>query len=121
MPSNSPAIKKTAVEGYGGCVTQCEPTLEARESTCAKLIETTGATLVHPYDDARVIAGQGTAALELLEKHPDLDAIMKRALSLDPDDRFQTAGEFNEALTRCDARKDRTRAREIARATGGAS
>jgi threonine dehydratase len=76
MPSNSPDIKKAAVEGYGGRITLCEPTLEARESTCDRLIEETGATLIHPYDDARVIAGQGTAAMELLQDAPDLEAVL---------------------------------------------
>lgn len=76
MPSNAPPNKKSAVEGYGGRITFCEPTQTARESTCADIMRTTGATLVHPYDDLRVIAGQGTAALELLDEVPDLDALL---------------------------------------------
>lgn len=76
MPSNAPPNKKAAVEGYGGRITFCEPTQAARESTCAEIMRSTGATLVHPYDDARVIAGQGTAALELLEEVPELDAVL---------------------------------------------
>jgi len=76
MPSNAPAIKKAGVVGYGGEITFCEPTLEARETTTNRIIAQTGATLVHPYNDARVIAGQGTAALELLEEVPDLDLVM---------------------------------------------
>src|SRR5262245_3176355 len=70
MPRNSPAIKKEAVEGYGGRITLCEPTQPAREAACAELVQSTGATLVHPYDDYAVIAGQGTAAMERLEEVP---------------------------------------------------
>ena len=67
MPNNAPSVKKNAVAGYGGLVTFCEPTLEARESTLDSIRLDTGATVVHPYNDERVITGQGTAALELLE------------------------------------------------------
>ena len=76
MPENAPAVKKAAVAGYGGQITFCKPTLQARESTTAQIVEETGATVVHPYNDYRVIAGQGTAALELLEEIPDLDAVI---------------------------------------------
>ncbi|NWG35968.1 MAG: pyridoxal-phosphate dependent enzyme [Chloroflexi bacterium] len=76
MPDNAPQVKKDAVAGYGGRITFCEPTLEARESTMERIRLDTGATVVHPYDDERVIAGQGTAALELLDSIPDLDAII---------------------------------------------
>jgi threonine dehydratase len=76
MPNNAPSVKKNAVAGYGGLITFCEPTLEARESTLDGIRLETGATLVHPYNDERVIAGQGTAALELLEDVPDLDVII---------------------------------------------
>lgn len=76
MPSNAPAIKKAAVAEYGGLITYCEPTLVARESTTRRIIDETGAVLVHPYDDARIIAGQGTAALELITDIPDLDVVM---------------------------------------------
>ena len=76
MPRTAPAVKKAAVEGYGGIVTQCEPTLEARERTAAEIVEKTGAVLIPPFDHPDVIAGQGTAALELLEDVPDLDAIV---------------------------------------------
>jgi threonine dehydratase len=76
MPSNSPAVKRAAVEGYGGRITSCEPTLAARETTLQRVVAETGATFVHPYDDFRIIAGQGTAALELLEDVPDLDAVV---------------------------------------------
>lgn len=76
MPSNSSPVKKRAVEAYGGKVTECEPTVESREATAAAVMEKTGARLVHPYNDARVLAGQGTAALELLEDVPDLDFIV---------------------------------------------
>jgi len=76
MPNNAPSVKKNAVAGYGGLITFCEPTLEARESTLDRIRLDTGANVVHPYNDARVIAGQGTAALELLEDYPDLDVII---------------------------------------------
>ena len=75
MPSNSSAVKKLAVEQYGGRITECEPNIQSRESVAAAVMKETGAHLVHPYDDVRVIAGQGTAALELLEDVPDLDII----------------------------------------------
>jgi len=76
MPSNAPQVKKNAGAAYGGQITFCEPTLEARESTMESIRLDTGATVVHPYNDERVIAGQGTAALELLEDVPDLDVIL---------------------------------------------
>ncbi len=76
MPNNAPAVKKNAVAGYGGSITFCEPTLEARESTMEGIRQVTGATVVHPYNDERVISGQGTAAIELLEEIPDLDVII---------------------------------------------
>ena len=76
MPDNAPSIKVANVRGFGAQVHFCAPTLAAREQTSAQLGVTTGATLVHPYDDSEVIAGQGTAALELLEAQPDLDAII---------------------------------------------
>jgi threonine dehydratase len=76
MPNNAPAVKKAAVAGYGGKITFCEPTLEAREATLAQVVEETGSVVIHPYNDERVIAGQGTATLELLEEFPDLDVII---------------------------------------------
>ena len=76
MPSNAPQVKKDAVAGYGGIITFCEPTLAARESTLDRIRLDTGASVVHPYNDERVITGQGTAALELLEDVPDLDVII---------------------------------------------
>lgn len=75
MPRNAPKVKVRAVEAYGGQITFCDPSLGAREAEAARLIAETGATLIHPYDDDRVIAGQGTAALEFLEEIPDLDMI----------------------------------------------
>ena len=75
MPKNVAPIKLSAVEGYGAAITLCEPTLEARETALAKLLRESGAVLVHPYNDARIIAGQGTAALELLAQ-AELDAII---------------------------------------------
>lgn len=76
MPEDAPKIKIANVEGFGAHVHFCAPTLVARVETCAAVARTTGATLVHPYDDVAVIAGQGTAALELIEAVPDLDAIV---------------------------------------------
>jgi threonine dehydratase len=76
MPDNAPAVKKAAVAGYGGRITYCEPTLKARETTLERVVQETGAEVVHPYNDDRVIAGQGTAALELLENVPGLDAVL---------------------------------------------
>jgi threonine dehydratase len=76
MPNNAPSVKKNAVAGYGGRITFCEPTLAARESTLERIRLETGANVVHPYNDERVIAGQGTAALELLEEVPTLDVII---------------------------------------------
>lgn len=76
MPRTSPKAKVNAVKGYGGEITFCEPTLEARETTLNKIIEETGATFIHPYDNFDVVAGQGTAALELLKQQPGLDIVM---------------------------------------------
>jgi threonine dehydratase len=76
MPSNSAKVKIRAVEGYGAQIVFCEPTEEAREMKCAEVIEKTGARLIHSFENEHVIAGQGTAAVELLEDSPDLDAIM---------------------------------------------
>jgi threonine dehydratase len=76
MPSNSSAAKMRAVEFYGGKITQCEPNMASREGTCAEVMKKTGAHLVHPYNDARVIAGQGTAALELIEDVGELNVVM---------------------------------------------
>ena len=76
MPKTAPAVKKEAVAGYGGIITLCEPNLAAREETAARLVKETGAILIPPFDHADVIAGQGTAALELLEDVPDLDAVV---------------------------------------------
>jgi threonine dehydratase len=76
MPENAPQVKKDAVAGYGGQITYCAPTLEAREATLRRVVERTGAAFIHPFDNERVIAGQGTAALELLEEFPGLDVIL---------------------------------------------
>jgi len=76
MPDNAPQVKKDAVAGYGGEITFCAPTLEAREATLRRVVEKTGAAFIHPYDNERVIAGQGTATLELLDSTPGLDLII---------------------------------------------
>ena len=76
MPRTAPAVKRAATEGYGARIVPCEPTLESRESTVAAEIQRHGLTLVHPYNDWNVIAGQGTAALELLDQAGPLDAVI---------------------------------------------
>ncbi len=76
MPHNAPGVKRRAVESYGARVVACEPTVVSREETAERERTATEATFVHPYDNPRVIAGAGTAALELLEDVPDLDIIM---------------------------------------------
>src|SRR5437660_11791412 len=76
MPSNSAKVKLRAVESYGAHIVFCEPTEAAREATCAEVINKTGATLIHSFENENVIAGQGTAAVELLEDVPDLDLVM---------------------------------------------
>jgi threonine dehydratase len=76
MPKNAPAVKCRAVESYGGKITFCEPTITARAEAAAKLQAETGAVLIHPYDDDRIIAGQATAAKELMEDVPELAAVL---------------------------------------------
>ena len=76
MPESAPAVKKNAVAGYGAEITFCKPTLQSRENTTRGIMEKTGATLVHPYDNFNVICGQGTAALELLEERKDLEIVV---------------------------------------------
>ena len=76
MPRTAPRVKKAAVSGYGADIDYCAPTLAAREASLAAIVARTDAVVVHPYDDSRVIAGQGTAALELLDALPDLDLVM---------------------------------------------
>ena len=76
MPENAAKVKEANVAHFGATIRLCAPTQAAREQACAEVLRETGATLIHPYDDVRVIAGQGTAALELLDAVPDLDAIM---------------------------------------------
>jgi threonine dehydratase len=76
MPTSAPEAKRQATLGYGARIIPCEPTLEARESTLARVVDETGATFLHPYNDARVIAGQGTAGIELMEDVANLDAVL---------------------------------------------
>src|SRR5436190_2388811 len=76
MPSSSATVKIRAIESYGAQIVFCEPTEEAREAKCTEVIKKTGATLIHSFENEDVIAGQGTAALELLEDVPDLDLVM---------------------------------------------
>jgi len=76
VPSNAPEVKKRAIADFGGAITFCEPTLAAREEAIRKILAETGAVLIHPYNDERIITGQATAALELLEEIPDLDALL---------------------------------------------
>jgi threonine dehydratase len=76
MPNTAPKVKIAAVKQYGGEITFCEPTLEAREATIKKIIAQTSATEIHPYNNLEIIAGQATAAMEFIEEHSDLDIIM---------------------------------------------
>lgn len=76
VPDNAPRVKQDAIREYGAQVVLCQPTLAAREATLAKIVSETGAQLVHPYNDDSVIAGQGTAVVELIEQVGDLDAIV---------------------------------------------
>jgi threonine dehydratase len=76
MPRTAPAIKQANVARYGAEIVLCEPTLQAREDTAAQVIAEKNAILIHPYNDTRVIAGQGTAALEILDAAPDLDCVI---------------------------------------------
>ena len=76
MPDNSNKIKIKAVEGYGGIITFCESTLQSREDTLNEVISKTGAIEIHPYNNYQIIAGQATAALEMLEDFPDLNIII---------------------------------------------
>jgi len=76
MPENAASVKRRAVEAYGGRVITCAPTLASREEALAKVLQETGAVYVPPYNHPHIIAGQGTAALELLEDVPDLDVVM---------------------------------------------
>ena len=76
VPEGAVQAKLAAIERAGAILHRCAPTIDAREAACARVQSDTGATAVHPYTDARVIAGQGTAALELLTAHPDLDALV---------------------------------------------
>lgn len=76
MPENAPVVKRQAVAAYGGRITLCPATVADREATCERVREETGATLVHPYDDWDIIAGAGTAALELIEEVGDLDLVV---------------------------------------------
>jgi len=76
MPSNAPQVKKDAVASYGGIITESLPTLKGREQSAIEIQEKTGATFLHPSNTMEVILGQGTAAIELLKKHPDLDIVI---------------------------------------------
>lgn len=75
MPNTAPEVKKVGVKQYGGNIYECEPTLSARQSLADEISKRTGATFIHPSNDENVILGQGTAAIELLRKHPNLDFI----------------------------------------------
>ncbi|MEH6512212.1 pyridoxal-phosphate dependent enzyme [Maribacter arcticus] len=75
MPNTAPEVKKVGVKEYGGNIYLCEPTVLARQALADEIAIKTGATFIHPSNDANVILGQGTAALELLKEHPDLNYI----------------------------------------------
>lgn len=76
MPNNTPKNKIENVQRYGGEIFYCEPNVRSREDTLEKMIQKSGGSIIHPYNDEKIIAGQGTAAKELIEKVPDLDAII---------------------------------------------
>jgi threonine dehydratase len=76
MPSNANEVKKTAVRSYGGTIIECEPNTQAREEAMAQWVERHQMVPVVPFDDARVIAGQGTAALEFFEQVPELECLI---------------------------------------------
>ena len=76
MPDNTPKVKVENVQRFGGEIIFCDPNIKSRENTLNKIVKEDGSTIVHPYNDEKIIAGQGTAAKELLEKIPDLDIII---------------------------------------------
>ncbi len=76
MPHSAPQAKKDAVWGYGGIITECEPSTTSREAVFAEVQTKTGGNFVHPYNDPRVIAGQATCSRELIEDVPNLDAVV---------------------------------------------
>ena len=76
MPRTAPEAKKAAVRGYGGNVVECEPSTTSREAVFAEVVAESGAEFVHPYNDPRVIAGQGTCSKEMVEDIADLDAVV---------------------------------------------
>jgi threonine dehydratase len=76
MPSNAPAVKVRNVESFGAKVVKCEPTQQAREAAADRIVRETGAVLVHPFTNYEVMAGQGTAAVELLDEAPGLDVVV---------------------------------------------
>ncbi len=76
MPSDTPAIKRTAVQRFGGTITDCEPGMQGREFALQQVVADTGATVIHPYDDYRVMAGQGTAVLELIDDISGLESFV---------------------------------------------
>lgn len=76
MPNTAPKVKQSAVKGYDGIITFSEPTIEARSAAATKIEQEVGASFLHPSNQIQVIIGQGTATMELLEDHPDLDYIL---------------------------------------------
>ena len=76
MPDNTAQAKRAAVNRYGAEITWCAPTMSARENAVQQVLAATGATLIHPYDDLLVMAGQGTVAVEFLEAVPVLDVLL---------------------------------------------
>jgi threonine dehydratase len=76
MPRTAPQAKKDAVKGYGGVIVECEPSTSSREAIFAEVVAKSGAEFVHPYNDIRVITGQATCSLELLEDVPNLDVVV---------------------------------------------
>lgn len=76
VPDNAAGVKRDAIARYGARIVECRPGMAAREAGLSRVVEETDASVIHPYDDHRVIAGQGTAALELLDDEPDMDLLL---------------------------------------------
>jgi len=76
MPENAPQVKVNAVQDYGGQITMCKPTIEARQESAEQIIAEKSASFIHPFNDINVVYGQATAAKELLEECPNLDILM---------------------------------------------
>ncbi len=86
VPKNATGVKKDAVRGYGGKIIECQPTLDSREKTAEQVRKETGAILIHPYNNYKIIAGAGTTTLELLHDINDLEAMLHVGIPIAPQD-----------------------------------